>query len=127
VDLTFDLCHRQLQHECRLLRLLIVDNGADREQEFDATQITELLRRIEFAGEGLALVSSYGKTKVQQLESPFGCGLETYKTERVFPDAGRASSAAAAFFRFSKILFLEVYTFELPRITEALQFRSIAR
>ncbi len=56
------------------------------------------------------MVSGYGKTKVQHLEAPFVRGLETYKTERAFPDAGCSSSAAAVFFRFSKILFLEVYS-----------------
>jgi len=55
VDISFDLCDRQLQHECRLLCLLIVGDGEHRQDEFDEAQITEALRGSEFAVERLAL------------------------------------------------------------------------
>jgi len=55
VDISFDLCDRQLQHECRLLCLLIVGDGEHRQDEFDEAQITEALRGGELAVERLAL------------------------------------------------------------------------
>jgi hypothetical protein len=74
-----------------------MDHSQDRQNEFDQAQITELLCGREFACQGLALISSYGKTKAQHLETPCVCGIENYKTERAFPDAGRSSTAAAVF------------------------------
>ncbi len=65
MDIRFDLCDRQLEDACRLLGLLIVDDGEDGQYEFNEAQITEVLRRLELAVEGLALLSSYGKTKVK--------------------------------------------------------------
>ncbi len=110
MDISFNLCDRQLEDECRLLCFLVVNDGEDRQNEFNETQITKLLRRLEFAVEGLALISGYGKTKARASGGSFCSWHGNYKTERAFPDAGCSSSAAAAFFRFSKILFLEVYS-----------------
>jgi len=55
VDVSLDLCDRQLQHNRRLLGLLIVGDGEDRENEFREAQITEFLCGSEFAVENLAL------------------------------------------------------------------------
>ncbi len=83
-----------------------IDNSGERDYRGRIAQIAEVLRGSEFAVEGLALGTGYGKTKVQHLEAPFVRGLETYKTERAFPDAGCSSSAAAVFSNFQKSFFL---------------------
>jgi len=111
VDIAFDLCDRQLQHECRLLCLLIVDDSKDRQNEFGEAQITEVLRGSEFAVERLALVSSYGKTKVQHLETPCGCGFRHLQDRRSFSRCWSLVNRRGCFFRFSKTLFLELYIF----------------
>ncbi len=67
-----------------MLCILIVRDGEDREDEFRQPQITEFLCGDEFAVEGLALLSSYGKTEVQHLETPSVCGLVNDKADRVF-------------------------------------------
>jgi hypothetical protein len=87
-----------------------MNDGKDRQDEFGQAEIAATLGSGEFAVKGLALIGGYGKTEVEHLETPSVCGIENDKTERAFPDAVISSTAAAIFFRFSKILFLEVYS-----------------
>lgn len=56
---------------------------------------------LEFAVEGLALISGYGKTKVQHLEAPFVRGIETTKQKEHFQMLA-ARQAPPLFFQIFK-------------------------
>jgi len=111
VDITFDLGDRQVEDNRCLRSLLIVDDGADRQNKFGETQITELVRGLQFEVERLALGSGYGKTKARASGGSFGLWKRELQNRKSISRCWPRVKRRRRFFRFSKTLFLEVYSY----------------